>query len=160
VMISADHAWFDDDALIAVESALTADERCDESVSIKRAYQFGLVPDPQIYIDVAFTVLLSIGANVIWDGVKVLWRRRRAPDESSVDVPTTVNWTISGPDHSVTAVIKTSDEATAAKAIESLEHATALVIGPGGKPTPAEDGRNSKSVISWDADSHTWTPPS
>ncbi|MHC9046268.1 hypothetical protein ACYX8G_16910 [Microbacterium saperdae] len=72
VTISADHAWFDDDSLVAAESALTVDERCDETISIKRAYQFGLVPDPQIYVDVAYAVLLSIGANVIWDGVKVL----------------------------------------------------------------------------------------
>ncbi|MFJ2551551.1 hypothetical protein [Microbacterium sp. NPDC087591] len=159
VTISADHAWFDDDSLVAAESALTVDERCDETISINRAYQFGLVPDPQIYVDVAYAVLLSIGANVIWDGVKVLWRRRRTPEGSSAEVPTTVNWTISTREHSVTAVIKTSDEATASKAIESLEHATAAVFGADERQAEGVHEGSSKTVIAWDADSSTWTPP-
>lgn len=160
VSISADHAWFDDDSLVAAESALIVDERCDETISIKRAYQFGIVPDPQIYVDVAYTVLLSIGASAIWDGVKVLWRRRRTPEGASADVPTTVNWTISGREHSVTGVIKTNDEAIAAQAIGSLKDATAAIFGVDGKRTDAVDKGSSKTVIEWDTDSETWTPPS
>ncbi|WP_449407310.1 hypothetical protein [Microbacterium maritypicum] len=160
VTISADHAWFDDEALVAAESALIADERCDQGVSIKRAYQFGLVPDPQIYVDVAYAILLSIGASAIWDGVKVLWRRRRTPAGGIADTPTTVNWTISDSEHSLTAVIKTGDETNAARAIDSLEQATRAIFENHSNAVSAAEAANSKSVIVWDADSSAWTPPS
>lgn len=159
VTVSADHAWFDDEALLAAESILTADERCDEKVSIRRAYQFGLVPDPQIYVEVAYAVLLSIGASAIWDGVKVLWRRRRTPEGAAPGTPTTVNWTISDREHTLTAVIKTGDEATAARAIDSLEQATAAMFEDHIKPASAAEDVSSKTVIAWDADSSAWTPP-
>lgn len=157
--VSADHAWFDDEALIEVEKRLIAQGLDHELVQVERAYQFSFVPDPQIFVDIVFPFLQSIGPNAVWDGIKMLFNRRKLPrgiSPSAEASETTINVTVKEGDRSLTAVIKTKEEAVAQRAFDSFDHAvTSFFQNP---PTPTQDG-DSKSVTVWDDENRHWTLP-
>lgn len=154
--ISADHAWFDDEALIEAEEQLITQGVDRELIRVERAYQFSLVPDPQIFIEVVYPFLLSIGSSAVWDGIKKVFGRRRTPSGGDEKALTAVNISIADGDRSLTAVVTTSDETVAQRAVESLDQALTSFFqnSPG---SPPETKR--KAVTEWDDQSRNWTPP-
>lgn len=154
--ISADHAWFDDDALIEVEQQLITQGVGRDLIRVERAYQFGLVPDPQIFVEVVFPFLLSIGSSAVWDGIKKVFGRRKTPRGGDLEVLTTVNISIVGGDRSLNAVVRTNDEMVAQRAMDSLDQALASFFE---KPPITSPEDNRKPVIVWDDESRNWAPP-
>lgn len=155
VTVSADHSWLSDDALIAAEEDLVFAGLASAGVRVQRAYQFGLIPDPQIFIDVTWTALQSVGANAIWDGVKRLFRRRRERPVVN-GIPTVINVTVRNGDRSVTSMVRTSDETVAVRAFDSLDHAVDAVL-----QLPVQPGSPERhEPLTWNDPSRGWTPPS
>ncbi|GAA1950844.1 hypothetical protein [Microbacterium aquimaris] len=156
--LSADHAWFGDEALIGAEEQLILRGVPAERLVVQRAYQFAVAPDPQIYIDVALTILLSVGANALWDGIKLLFARRRTPPGGDPTTPTTVNIEITDDTRVLRAVVATDDHDVAERAIDSLE-VVAREFQRGGR---SADGTSESAVptTTWDDPNRRWTPPS
>ncbi|WP_431277879.1 hypothetical protein [Leifsonia poae] len=155
--LSADHAWFEDEALIGVEERLIELGVPADSLLVQRAYQFAVVPGPQIYIDVAFSVLLSVGASAIWDGIKLLFARRRTPPGGDATTPTTVNIEITDGSRVLRAVVTTDDLDVAKRAIDSLE-----VVATGfQRGVQGADARSDPlaPTTTWDEPNGRWTPP-
>lgn len=155
VRVAADHSWFSDDALITAERDLLLAGIGSEGVRVERAYQFGLIPDPQIYLDVTWAILQSVGASAIWDGVKQLFRLRRKRPEAE-NSPTTINFTVRNGDQSVTAVVRTSDEAVADRAFDSLDHALNAVVQ---QSTQGGNQEPPAPPLTWDDTNYGWKPP-
>lgn len=156
VSVSADHAWFADDALVEVAEQLVAQGVDHELIRVERTYQFGFVPDPQIFIDVVYPVLLGIGSSAIWDGIKKLWSRRRVPKGADSATSNVVNVSITDGDRSLRAVVTTNDEAVAQRAMESLDSAVDAFFNSSPKSLPEA---RSQAVTEWDDESRNWTPP-
>ena len=109
---------------------------------------------PQIFIDVVYPLLMSIVANAVWDGTKKLFGQRRTPSGGDTTAPTVVNVSITDGDRSLKAVVTTSDEAVAQRAIESLDQvATGFFQN---SPISPQEGKH-KSVTVWEDEN--WTPP-
>lgn len=158
LQLSADHAWFEDEALIGAEKRLIDRGVPAESIRVQRAYQFAVAPDPQIYIDVAFAVLLSVGASALWDGLKLLLARRRTPPGGDSTTPTTVNIEITEDSRVLRAVVATDDFDVAKRAIDSLE-----VVAREFQRSGENRGGKSESAdatTTWDEPNRRWTPPS
>lgn len=155
VTVAADHSWFSDDALITAEADLLLAGVTSGGIRVQRAFQFGLIPDPQIFIDVTWTALQSIGANAIWDGVKRLFRLRRKRPEADT-IPTVINVTVRNGDRSVTSVVRTFDEAVAARAFDSLDRAVDAVLH---QPVQPDSQELQAPTITWDDPNRGWTPP-
>lgn len=155
VTVAADHSWFSDDALITAEADLLLAGMTSGSVRVQRAFQFGLIPDPQIFIDVTWTALQSVGASAIWDGVKRLFRLRRKRPEAD-GVPTVINVTVRNGDKSVTSVVRTSDETVAARAFDSLHRAVDAVLQ---QPVQPDSPELQAQPLTWDEQHGGWTPP-
>lgn len=156
IRISADHAWFDDDALMAAEAGLLAQGIGRELLRVERAYQFSFVPDPQIFIEVAYTILLSMGSNALWDGVKKIFSRRRTPRGGDERTMTTLNISMQDGDRSLNAVISTNDEGVAERAMDSLDQAFTSFFAD---PQVSSPEGTRKAVTVWDDESRDWTPP-
>lgn len=156
--LSADHAWFGDEALIRAEKRLINRGVPAHSLLVQRAYQFAVAPDPQIYIDVALTILLSVGASALWDGIKLLFERRRTPPGGSPTTPTTVNIEITDGSRVLRAVVETDDHDAAKRAIDSLDVVASEFQrgGPGMNRKPA----SAIPTMTWDDPSRRWIPPS
>lgn len=157
VRLSADHAWFSDEALIEAEAQLIARGAAQEILQVERAYQFSFVPDPQIFVTVTSSVLLSIGASAIWDGIKMLFLRRRAPRDGDASAPTAINVSITHGERSMKAVVTTNNVEVAHRAIESLDQAVSAFLQNDPNPFP-EEKRNSISV--WDEENDDWNTTS
>ncbi|WP_104173455.1 hypothetical protein [Arthrobacter sp. Y81] len=154
--LSADHAWFADDALIEAEEQLIMQGVGRDLIQVERAYQFGFMPDPQIFIEIVYPFLQSMAPNVVWDGIKKLFSQRRTPIGGNVEAPTVINMSIVDGDRSLTAVVTTNDETVAQHAIGSLNQAvTAFFQSSPVSPPEAKP----KSVTVWDDARHNWTPP-
>lgn len=156
ISISADHAWFADDALVEAEDQLVVQGVGRELIQVERTYQFGFVPDPQIFVDVVYPFLLSIGSSAVWDGIKKIWSRRRTPAGGDSAKPSVVNVSVTDGTRSLRAVVTTSDEAVAKRAIDSLDSAVAAFFEGS---TPSDPEAKSRPVTVWDDENHTWTPP-
>lgn len=154
--ISADHAWFDDDALIDAEAQLIAQGIPRELVRVERAYQFSFVPDPQIFVEIVYPFLLSIGSSAVWDGIKKVFGRRKTPKGGDAKALTAVNISIVDGDRTLNTVVTTSDEAVAQRAVESIDRAVASFFQT--SPVSPSDA-NRKAVTVWDDESRNWTPP-
>lgn len=156
IRISADHAWFGDDALIEMEEQLATQGIQGRSIRVERAYQFSFVPDPQIFVDVVYPFLLSLGAGALWDGIKKVFSRRKTPPGAGQEALTTINFSVKDGDRSVTAVVTTNDEMVAERAMKSFDRAVASFFET---PSVAYPDDNRKSVMIWDDESHNWAPP-
>lgn len=156
IRISADHAWFDDDALIEAEEQLITQGVGRELIRVERAYQFSFVPDPQIFVEVVYPFLLSVGSSAVWDGIKKVFRRRRTPSGGDAKALTVVNISIVDGDRSLNAVVTTSDEAVAQHAVQALDQAFTSFF-QNSPVSPPESYRRPVTV--WDDKSHNWTPP-
>ena len=159
LQLSADHAWFDDEALIHAETRLIELGVDAQNLSVERAYQFAAVPDPQIYVDLALTVLLSVGSSALWDGIKLLFARRRTPPGGDATTPTTVNVEIAEGSRSLRAVVKTDDAEVARHAISALE-AVAAEFQQIGRRGDATSPKSEPLETTWDESNQKWTPPS
>lgn len=153
--LSADHAWFADDALIEAEDQLLRQGVGPELIKVERAFQFGFLPDPQIFIDVVYPFLQAMGPNVVWDAIKELFSRRRTPSGGNPNAPTVVNIAIVDGDRSIKAIVTTSDEAVARHAIGSLDLALAAFFQSPISPTAV----SHKPLTKWDDENGSWTPP-
>ncbi|MCM3695198.1 hypothetical protein [Microbacterium oleivorans] len=158
LQLGADHAWFDDEALIHAEERLVQRGVSAEYVLVQRAYQFAVVPDPQIYIEVAVSMLLSIGASAIWDGIKALFARRRTPPGADSSIPTTVNIQITHGNSSLRAVVTTAEAEAAHRAIEALDAVATGFQQDAQRSTKSVEPEASTSI--WDDPNRRWTPPS
>lgn len=154
--ISADHAWFDDDALIEAEDQLITQGVGRDLIQVERAYQFSFMPDPQIFVQVVFPFLLNIGSSAVWDGIKKIFTRRRTPSGGDANTLTAVNISIVDGDRSLDAVVTTNDEAVVQRAMDSLDHALTSFFQDS-RISPPEG--NHKSVTIWDDESGNWTTP-
>lgn len=155
--VSADHAWFADDALLEAEDQLVAQGVGRGLIQVKRTYQFGFVPDPQIFVDVVYPFLLSIGSSAVWDGIKKLWSRRRTPKGGDPATTNVVNVSITEGDRTLRAVVTTNDESVAKRAMDSLDSAAAAFFA---NSTPSSPQSESRTVTVWDDENRSWTPPS
>ena len=160
--ISADHAWFSDEALLEAEVGLIAQGIRADSIDVQRAYQFNAVPDPQIYVEVAVNLLTGVAGSAIWAGLARLFRGRRTPVDGNASLPTTINLTLVNGGRSVKATVQTNDEDVAIRALESLD-----LLGEQIRADSAENAsdssRPSPSPVGpaniWNDQSRQWTPP-
>jgi len=109
--ISGDHAWFDDAALIDAELQFLNLGVSRDVIRVQRAYQFGLLPEPQIFLDIIYPLLVSVGSASVWDGIKSTFKRRKTPRGGSAETPTVINLEILDGNRSLRAVVTTHDEA-------------------------------------------------
>lgn len=119
--VRADHAWFDDEAIIVAEGLLLSQGVGSSDLSVGRAYQFSLVPDPQIYISLLWDVYVGLGINALYDGIRSLLFSRRTPPGGDEASETVVNITIVDGERSMTAIVKTNDHDAAMKALDTLD---------------------------------------
>ncbi|QIM17148.1 hypothetical protein G7067_13205 [Leucobacter insecticola] len=155
IRISADHAWFADEALIDAEEQLAATGVDRKLIEVQRAYQFSFAPDPQIFVDVSYAIFLSVSANGIWDGIKKLFNQRRTPRGGDSLAVTAINVSIADGERSFKAVVTTNDETVARRAFDSLDQ-VATGFFQDSPVIPTEE--NPKSVSIWDDASGVWGP--
>lgn len=161
--LSADHAWFDDDALLAAETLVLASGLQRTAVRIERLYQFSFIPDPQIFVTVVvpFVGVVATGAlgSALWDAVKLLFRRRRTPPGGDAHKPTRVNIRLEDGERSLTGIIETADAAVANRALETFDVlAHEFMAGP---PMPeAAAAPNDRRLLVWDETAASWLPHS
>lgn len=160
LQISADSAWFDDEAILAAESALKAKGIASDQILAERALQFSFVPEPQIFVSIAIDLLTGIGSSVIWDAVVHLFRRRRTPDGGNLDSATKINVTLLDGDTSLTAVIETNSETVAVRALDSIDGLASSIQERSRANHASETGDQHPSAVVWDDPSRAWTPPS
>lgn len=155
VLISGDFAWFDDDALLSSRSALNAVGLAPDAIGVQRAFQFSLAPTPQLYIDIVYTVFLSVGANALWDAVKVLLKKRKTAIGGRSEQTTSINFKIRSGDNSVRASVSTDDQDVARDAVRGLFELAQGVL----KAPPSPEGGSLPPVYRWDAENDQWAPP-
>ncbi len=131
VLVAADAAWFE-----AADVARAADALSDLGpVRAQEYFQFSAIPDAKILIEAAWPVVVVFGpglaCNMLWDGIKVLWRRRRTPKGGGSDAPTTVELRFRDGERRLDAVVRTSSEEVAKRAVDALPEALAEHFDPG-----------------------------
>ena len=154
--LSADHAWFSDDSLIRAEEQFLLSSLELGQIAVERAYQFSAVPDPQIYLQITYSILSSIGAAALWDGIKVVFAKRKTPHGGSEAAPTVINLTVKDGPRSMTAVVKTQDESVAHRAIDAISE-TATDFFQGSADSSAAN--EARAVTVWDHETGRWTIP-
>ena len=158
LQLSADHAWFADEALIGAEEQLLARGLPAGKLSVERAFQFSVIPDAQIFVVVVLPFMLSLGASALWDGIKHLLAGRRTPPGGDPAAPTTVNIEITDGDRTLRAVVTTVDDDVAKRAVESVE-ALARQFQQSRKDAPVKATPPVQTTV-WDEPTRRWTPPS
>lgn len=156
IQFGADHAWFADEALVDAEDELMSRGVDRDQISVRRAYQFSLVPDPQIYLEITYAFFISLSAGVLWDGIKKVYGQRRTPSGGDATKSTSVNISLIDGDRRLTAVVTTSDEEVAHRAVESIDGAIEGFFQSRQVP-PGELKR--RAVTSWDDATGSWAPP-
>lgn len=96
---------------------------------------------------------MSLGAAAIWDGIKLLFKRRRTPMGGDQSATTTLNITVVDGERSLNAVVATSEEAVAERALQSLEVVAKQFLG-------ATSDAHHRPLTVWDDENSEWTPPS
>jgi hypothetical protein len=128
IALSADAAWFSSTD-IAEAGKIVSGVLPTQSAE---AYQFGLIPDPQIFIELTLATLQTLGPNLgasaLWDGLKLLLLRRRVPEGADPDQATTINFSVTDRG-GWTAVVKTNDRNVALKALETLGDVAEKTVG-------------------------------
>ncbi|MFY0406407.1 hypothetical protein [Solicola sp. PLA-1-18] len=166
--LAGDHAWFTDEVLEAAETQL----RSQASIEARRVYQFELVPDPQIYLELAwnvFSILASgVAGNALYDALKTLFRRRKVPDGSDASVPTKVNLVVKDGDRELKATVETGDEEVAleaARALGKVADGFFELPPPRAAASPTslaavndQVAQPKSALLLWDKTSRTWAP--
>lgn len=150
VTIAADAGWFADSAIIEAAERIGGDIETQPA----RAYQFGLVPDPQVYVELTMATLQALGPNLaasaLWDGLKHLLRRRRVPDNADGSSRTVINFSLTDRAGWTAALdVDTEDPETARYAIDKLADAATSAIA-------AQSSADSAAPIRWDAEEGVW----
>lgn len=160
VDLSADHAWFDDDALLAAESLVVAGGLPRTSIRTERVYQFSFVPDPQIFVTVVlpFAGVVVTGAlgSALWDGVKLLFRRRRTPPNGDAHKPTRVNLRVEDGERSLSGIVETQDETIANRAIDAFDELAREFLREPSSRQVAEP--TDRRLLVWDDTASAWLP--
>lgn len=164
ISISADHAWFSDEAILATESKLQSGGIDHQLILGERAFQFSFVPDPQIFVSVAMDLLTGLGSNAIWEGILALFRSRRVPPGGDATKETTINVTLIDGDTSFTAVVETNSDAVALRALGGLDDLVRSVRGDivdvgAGEGAIEQQPAVPPPVVVWNDRSHQWVPP-
>lgn len=161
VELSADHAWFGDEALLQAEALIISGGLEASHIRTERVYQFSFVPDPQIFVTIVLPLVGTIAAgalgSALWDAVKTLFRQRRTPPNGDPQTPTRVNLRLEDGDRSLTGIVETEDANVANRAIDAFD-TLARDFMPAASPQnsvgPAESGR----LLVWDASASAWLP--
>lgn len=163
--LAADSAWFEYEALLLAEDALKNSGVPGGRMRVERAYQFSAVPDPQVFVTVIPALVMGLGTgllgNMLWDGIKLLFQKRKTPKGGSPSTPTTVNLQLTDGERSLTGVVQTASEEVAGEAIVAFE-AVARQFIKGGHPSPRSDSADSRveqQVVTWNDSSSGWSPP-
>ena len=155
--LSADHAWFDDEALLAAESLVVAAGLARTDIRVERVYQFSFVPDPQIFVTVVlpFAGVITTGAlgSALWDAVKLLFRKRRTPPNGDARKPTRVNLRLEDGGRSFSGIVETQDEAVASRAIDAFDRLAREFMA-----APAAADPSDRRLLVWDHTAATWVP--
>ncbi len=163
VELSADHAWFDDDSLLAAEALLVDGGVSQHEIRTQRTYQFGFVPDPQIFVTVALPLAGAIATgtlgSALWDAVKVLFRRRRTPSGGDTHKPTRVNIKLEAGGRSLTGIVDTHEEAVVAQALDVFD-GLAREFMEAAHPAGSSPDPSDQRLLLWDARVGTWVPHS
>jgi hypothetical protein len=161
--LSADHAWFDDDALLAAESLVIAGGLLRTDIRTERVYQFSFVPDPQIFVTVVlpFAGVIATGAlgSALWDAVKLLFQRRRTPPNGDAHKPTRVNLRLEDGGRSLSGIVETQDETVANRAIDAFEGLAREFMATPSSPEAAADPSDRRLLV-WDDTAAAWLPHS
>ncbi len=141
VLVAADAAWFE-----AADVDLAADALSELGpVRAQEYFQFSAIPDAKILVEAAWPAVIMLGpglaCNILWDGIKVLWRRRRTPTGGHSQAPTTVEMRFRDGERQLDAVVRTQSEEVARRAVDALPKALADHFGT----VPASPG----GVLTW-----------
>ncbi|MGN8552105.1 UNVERIFIED_CONTAM: hypothetical protein OHV15_05935 [Microbacterium sp. SLM126] len=164
VSLSADHAWFSDEAILAAESSLRSAGIDRQLILSERAFQFGLVPDPQIFLSVAMDLITGVGSSAIWESIVGLFRSRLTPPDGDAAKETVINVTVTDGDTSFTARVETNSDAVALRALDGLTDVTRSLRGDPADSTPdvptvGQPPAAPPPILVWDDGSHRWAPP-
>lgn len=151
IRLAADAGWFADDDIAAASAIVET----SASTSPARAYQFALVADPQVFVDVSLVTLEALGLNLaasaLWDGLKHLLARRKVPSGADPEQRTVINVSVTDLG-GWAAAVETNDPQVAATALEKLMDAAlkakALSARSGAVPSP----------VRWDESTGEWRP--
>jgi hypothetical protein len=163
--LAADNAWFDDEAILSAGETYRLAGVAGARVRTGRAYQFSAIPDPQIYITILPELVLGLSTgvlgNMIWDGLKRLFQRRRTPQGALSDTPTIMNIQVTDGQRSLTGVVQTNSDVVAQRAVSAFETLARRFVN-----TSSDMGHDSglvdhheRQVLKWDQDSDGWVPP-
>lgn len=138
VGVSAEGTWYTDevirDSTELIARALNNETRDRRHVvSSRRLFQFSALPDAKIVIETTVALVNALGPNLvasaIWDGVKLLWNRRRfhSSDSLGSERSTVIDVAIVDADGTETiATIRTNDQQVAHHAVsrvfDALQH--------------------------------------
>jgi hypothetical protein len=163
VELSADHAWFDDDSLVAAESLLVDGGVAPHEIRTERVYQFSFVPDPQIFVTVALPLAGAIATgsfgSALWDAVKYLYRRRRTPSGGDSHKPTKINIRLESGERSVTGIVETHDEAVVTRALDVFDGLARDFIEAVDAVDDVPDLSDQRLLL-WDQGAAAWVPQS
>lgn len=163
INLSADHAWFNDDALIAAEAVAVEGGLSTSDIRTERVYQFSFVPDPQIFVTVALPIAGAVATGILssalWDAVKTLFKKRQTPPNGDEEQPTRVNLHLKDGERSLTGVIETGDESVANRAIDAFEELARQFMDAPASPVP-HDQVGHRRLLLWDEDAGAWSPHS
>src|SRR3546814_16840062 len=83
VELSADNAWFDDDAMLETETLILAAGVPLASIRTARFYQFSFVPDPHIFLTIVLPLAGTFATGAVLTplcaAVNSLFRPRSTP---------------------------------------------------------------------------------
>jgi hypothetical protein len=127
LLISGDAAWFND-ADIVLAAGVMLGRGIDAPqlrVDAARIYQFAIIPDPRIIVQVSEYVWQTVGtgiaASIIWDGIKVLWARRRTRRDRENPPSTSIELRLQAVNGArLDAVIKSDNEQEIRQAMNCL----------------------------------------
>jgi hypothetical protein len=138
VVVSAERTWYTDETIrdsaeAIARSLASATENRQHAVSSGQLVQFPALPDAKIVIETTVALVNALGPNVvasaIWDGIKLLWNRRRFHDADPFggERLTAIDVMIVDVDGTETiAAIKTNDQQVAHHAVsrvfDALQH--------------------------------------
>lgn len=163
VELSADHAWFEDDALLESESSIVACGLSANFIRTDRVYQFSFAPDPHIFITVVLPLAGSVAAgalgSALWDAVKALFRRRRTPPNGDPHTPTRMNLRLEDGERSLTGIVETEDEAVANRAIDTFDGLVREFMATASSPEEATNS-SDRSLPVWNDAAAAWLPHS
>jgi hypothetical protein len=157
--IYADASWFSDFDIVEAgrmtnDRLLTTADPAYTGLKVGRYFQFSIIPDAKIVLEVGWTLFIALGPNLvasaIWDGVKHLFAKRKLQKVTEDNArPTTIDMHIQNGQSKIVAVVTTDDEHIAKVAIDSLAGAIQNLTS-----------NEQRVVLEWKAGDEKWVNPS